>query len=267
MADQLLAAPLAEPIHLDEAKKHLRVTTSDDDAAIARMIRAARRHAETWCRRAFVRQQRRLALDAFPAVIEIPVGPLRAVSSIQYLDTSGALQTLSTSLYRVDTYGERARITPAYGESWPSTYPVTNAVLVTYTAGHVVPVASFDTAGDTVTAKGHDLAADTLVVLTNSGGVVQSGLATSTHYYIKGPTTDTTQFATTAGGAAVDITATTAGTGQTYIGEVPDEAVAAMLLIVGHLYEHREENADFELFEMPLGAERLLAPLRTVRFC
>lgn len=267
MADLLIAAPLAEPIHLDEAKKHLRVTTSDDDALIARAVRAARRHVETWCRRALVRQQRRLVLDAFPATIEIPVGPLRAVSSIQYLDTSGALQTLSSALYRVDTYSERARITPAYGESWPSTYPVTSAVLVNYTAGHAVPIASYDTAGDAVTAKGHDLAADTLVVLTNSGGVLQSGLATATHYYVKGPTTDTLQLATTAGGAAVDITGATTGTGQAFVGEVPDEAVAAILLIVGHLYEHREENADFEVFEMPFAAERLLAPLRTVRFC
>ena len=70
----------------------------------------------------------------------------------------------------------------------------------------------------------------------------------------------------TDGGAAVDITGA-AGTGQSFIGQVPDDIVSAMLLIIGHLYERRENTSDFEVFDIPQNAESLLAPYRIVRFC
>ena len=47
---------------------------------------------------------------------------------------------------------------------------------------------------------------------------------------------------------------------------VPEDIKEAMLLIIGHLYAHREENHDFELYEMPPGALRLLSPYRITRF-
>jgi uncharacterized phiE125 gp8 family phage protein len=46
---------------------------------------------------------------------------------------------------------------------------------------------------------------------------------------------------------------------------VPFTIKAAILLVVGHLFEHREENQDFAVHAMPLGAERLLWPHRIVR--
>jgi len=265
MADKLLAAPLAEPVHLTEAKAHLRVTTSDEDAFIASLIVTARQHVETYCRHALVRQQRLLTLDCFPQMIEMPVSPLRAVQSIQYLDTAGALQTLASSQYRVDAASEPARITPAYGVTWPSTYPVISAVTVKYTVGHVVPIGSVDAAADTITAKGHDLAADAIVQLSNSGGALPGGLSSAENYYAKSPATDSLQLASSAGGAAVDITSAT-GSGQSCVGAVPAPMRHAMLLIIGHLFEHREEVSDIELFEMPFAAAALLSPYRVVRF-
>jgi uncharacterized phiE125 gp8 family phage protein len=266
MADIVLSPPLAEPIHLDEARTHLRAPSGDtsQDALIRRAIVAARRHAESYCRIAIVRQQRQLSLAAFPCEIELPVGPLRAVQSIEYVDTAGALQTLSASAYRVDKYAERGRIEPAYGTVWPSTLEVSNAVIVKYTAGMVVPVSAVDAGTDTLTAYGHDLAASDPVRLANSGGAVPAGLSDATPYYVKAPSADTLQVSLTAGGAAVDITG--AGTGQSFIGQVPDDIVAALLLLVGHFYEHREQNSDFETYALPLGAERILSPYRLIRF-
>lgn len=267
MSDTLLAAPLAEPIHLDAARTHLRAPSGDttQDLLIAQAIRAARRHAETFCRRALVRQQRLLVLDCFPAEIEIPVGPLRAVQSIQYVDTAGATQTLAASAYRVDRYSERARIEPAYGTVWPATQGIVNAVLVKYTAGYAVPITAADATANTVTAAGHDLATDDPVQLSNSGGAVYAGLTIPLNYFAIATDANTLQFSLTAGGAAVDITSAS-GTGTSFVGTVPDEIVWAMLLIIGHLYEHREENADFEVFEMPMRAETLMSPYRTSRF-
>lgn len=56
-----------------------------------------------------------------------------------------------------------------------------------------------------------------------------------------------------------------AGYGEdTDFGGVPLPGVirAAMLLILGHLYQHREENTDDALTSLPLGVESLLRPRR-----
>lgn len=47
---------------------------------------------------------------------------------------------------------------------------------------------------------------------------------------------------------------------------VPQEIKQAMLLMIGHWYEHREDVADFELFAVPNAADMLLTPFRVLRF-
>lgn len=268
MSDRLLIAPLAEPIHLDEARLHLRAPSGQtgQDAQIKGMIRAARSRAEALCGIALVRQQRVLKLDCFEDVVALPVWPLRAVQSITYLDGANATQTLASSAYRVLGVGDKGIIEPAYGTVWPSTLDVREAITVKYTAGFAVPVSAFDATADTITAAGHDLAASDPVRLSNSGGVVQSGLSVDLNYYAKAPSTDALQVSLTDGGAAVDITATTAGTGTTFVGVIPPDIISALLLIVEHLNQNRSDNSDFEIFEMPLGASQLLQPFKTYRF-
>lgn len=47
---------------------------------------------------------------------------------------------------------------------------------------------------------------------------------------------------------------------------VPEPIRQALLLIVGHLYEHREAVNDVQLHEIPMGAQWLLDPYRVVSF-
>lgn len=263
MTDVVFLPAAVKPISLAAAKEHLRVTTSDEDALIGSLIKAAAGHVETFCRRALVRQTRKLVLDCFPPVIEPQRSPLRSVSSIQYLDTAGDLQTLDASRYRVDTYSCPGRITPAYGDSWPSTYMVPNAVIVTYVAGHLLPVIADHTA-DTLTSAGHGFANGDPTQIQTLGGTLPGALTADTDYYVVEKTADTVKLSLTSGGAAVDISS--AGTAPNVIGYVPEELIAALKLILAHFYEHREENADFEIFEIPLGAERLMMPYRVTRF-
>ncbi len=136
----LATAPAAMPVTLQEAKDHLRVDFSTDDTRITRLIATATAMLDApsgllgGC---IVTQSWRMTLRAFPHVIEIPFHPLQSVDSVQYLDASGTLQTLSSSLYTV--VGERhALIIPALGTCWPSTQDVPEAVKVTFTAGYDV---------------------------------------------------------------------------------------------------------------------------------
>lgn len=148
--------PAEEPVTLAEAKTHLRVEHTSDDTYITNLIKAARICIEEELRRALITQTLKLSLDCFPGAIDalfdgvytgssdpirLPRNPVQSISSVQHIDTAGALQTLDASKYRLDKESLVARVSPAYGETWPSTRPITNAVTVTFVAGYGVAAA------------------------------------------------------------------------------------------------------------------------------
>ena len=60
---------------------------------------------------------------------------MQSVSSIQYYDLDGALQTWDNELYQVDITANPARVMPAYDETWPDYLDDYNSIVVTYVAG------------------------------------------------------------------------------------------------------------------------------------
>ena len=134
---QVTTEPSVEPITTAEAKSHIRVDTSTEDTLIGDYVKVARRMCERLTRRSFITQTITLKLDGFSGgEIILPRSPAQSVTSIQYVDTDGATQTWSSSLYDVDVSSEPARITPAYDEDFPDTRAEANAVTVTYVAGY-----------------------------------------------------------------------------------------------------------------------------------
>jgi uncharacterized phiE125 gp8 family phage protein len=169
MGIRLTQAPAEEPVSLDEAKLHLRVTDSSEDSLIQMLIVAARVHAENVCRRVFVTQTLDLFLDAFPfytyygvipgyvpvdqlpsawmtmrnyavrfrgSRIDLPFPRLQSVDAVKYVDPNGVQQTLDPTLYAVDNVSEPGVLTPKTGTYWPDTLNTTNAVQISFTAGY-----------------------------------------------------------------------------------------------------------------------------------
>lgn len=158
MAHRLIIAPAIEPVTLAEAKLHCRVDTTDEDASFTRWIQGAREQAEHLLERSLLPQTWEWTQDRFgyfrligmenflpnPAEripfeatrIVLPRPPVTSVTSVKYLDSTGALQTLDPSFYVVDIDNEPGGITLAPGKAWPSTYNVPNAVRVRYVAGY-----------------------------------------------------------------------------------------------------------------------------------
>ncbi len=136
----LVTAPALEPVSLEEAKRRIRVgsdvTSEDED--ISASIAAARRAVERETGRALITQTWEGRLDGFPGGMEIPLPypPLQSVSSVQYVDTDGNLQTLATTEYTVDTTGVSGRIFLQWGKSWPWTRAEPNAVRIQFKAGY-----------------------------------------------------------------------------------------------------------------------------------
>lgn len=135
-----VTAPATEPVSLGEAKAHLRVDISDDDALINNLIAAARRHIElTLCNRAFITQDWDYFLKEFPEgdTIEIPLPPLQSVTSLKYKDKDGVETILPTTEYIVDANATPGRVILAYGKSWPSFTPYpSNPVAIRFKAGY-----------------------------------------------------------------------------------------------------------------------------------
>lgn len=137
MTLKLITAPLEHPVTLAEARQHLRVTATAEDALILSLIYAAVEHAETFTRRRFITQTWDLVLDCFPWFeIEIPNAPLQSVSSVSYVDTAGNTQVMNVADYQVDVKGNPGRISPAYGKVWPTSRTQMNAVEIRFVCGY-----------------------------------------------------------------------------------------------------------------------------------
>lgn len=135
-----------EPLTLETVKKHLRVSIDDDDTLIQALITTAREQCEHLTGRAIVRQTLVRKFDAFCyGGMALSQPPLVSVTSVQYIDATGVLQTLDEAAWFVDDSQEPAQLLPAYGTRWPETRAVNNAVIVTYEAGYVTCPSSLKT--------------------------------------------------------------------------------------------------------------------------
>jgi uncharacterized phiE125 gp8 family phage protein len=134
---RLQTGPAAEPLSSAEAKAHLRVSGSGDDAYISALVKAARLRAEQICNRALISQTWDLVLDCWPwgREIVIPLGGVTSVSSVKYHDGT-TLQTVSGSLYQVALSGVYARVVPLEGVAWPITANRLEAIEVRFVAGY-----------------------------------------------------------------------------------------------------------------------------------
>jgi uncharacterized phiE125 gp8 family phage protein len=134
----LLSAPASEPVSIAEMRNYLKLETSEDDVLLAALISASREKAEVWTGRAFLSQQWKYTLDAFPCngVIYLPYPPLISVDSVKYIDVGGTLTAVSSSVYEVDSNSTQARIKPVWNQFWQPTGYSLNAVQVTFTCGY-----------------------------------------------------------------------------------------------------------------------------------
>lgn len=132
--------PTIEPVSLDEAKDHLRVTFNDHDSQIYNWIVAGRQFAEAYTRRALVQQTWTLYFNGWPRgadYFELPFPPLQSVTSIKYTDSEDDTTTWSTDEYEVDTDSEPGRVVLAYDYTWPSFTPhPKNPIEIIYVAGY-----------------------------------------------------------------------------------------------------------------------------------
>lgn len=149
---KVTTAPSIEPVTVEEVKTHTRVSGSDQDALIAKWIKSGRELAEAYQRRAFIEQIIEVSYDGFPLVpFSLPRSNVIQVQTIKYYQTDNTAVTVYSSTapvgtesnYLIDTDSEPARITLAYGYTWPAAVlRDINSFKIIYKAGYGATAAS-----------------------------------------------------------------------------------------------------------------------------
>ncbi len=132
-------SPAEEPITTAQAKLQIGLASgvSGWDDLLEIDITAARQlfeeHAEYCC----LESPYTLSMDSFPeSYIQLNIRPVQSVTSIQYRDTNGTLQTWASSNYRLDAGSVQPRIVYDDNATFPTLDIRPEAITVTFVAGH-----------------------------------------------------------------------------------------------------------------------------------
>lgn len=125
-----------------EAKRHVHAEDfTDDDDQLSLLISSARNHVEKYCNTRFASQTVTVKCDCFGDMARLSEAPVSGVTSIQYVDTDGATQTLADTVYELRSDGLESSITLKYGQSWPTIQPKSRITLTAVVGYEDVPAA------------------------------------------------------------------------------------------------------------------------------
>lgn len=124
---------------LSDVKAHLIVQHAGDDDYITSLCAAAAEHLtgpETIWRRCWVSQEWTEKASCFDE-LRLTIGPVQAVSSVQYLDSDDVLQTVPENDYYLLDELNHSSLVPMPGKHWPGDVSERlDAVRATYVAGY-----------------------------------------------------------------------------------------------------------------------------------
>lgn len=130
-----LVAPAVAPITLAEAKEHLRVDHSDEDALIGGIIAAAVSHidGDGLLGRAMITQTWAQWVSRAPGNVRLRMGPFIALAGVAFWDAD-SLEDADTADFRVRKVGDFVEI--AAKNAWPAADDRPDAIRISFTAGY-----------------------------------------------------------------------------------------------------------------------------------
>lgn len=126
-------APTDEPLLLADAKTFMHILETDEDTLIESMIVSAREYAENYTNLQFEEATYELINSVFVQDMKLPKNPIKSISKIEYMDTDGSYQILSTDSYYI--YGENG-ISRIHFTDLPSIKDDKRAVKITFISGY-----------------------------------------------------------------------------------------------------------------------------------
>ena len=135
-AYKVITAASSQILTTAEVKAHLKVDTTADDTLIDNLILAATNSCQEYTNRFFITTEITQYGDNWSDVSELFKSPVQsALFNVKYYDTSGVLQTLAASKYKLDNVSHPARLAPAPNDGWPEIIDEYNAIEINYKVG------------------------------------------------------------------------------------------------------------------------------------
>ena len=133
----LTTPPASEPVSLDDAKAHLRLSQSDDDVLLSTLISAARRRIEAETGLALIQQGWSCYRDDWPdtGLVEIAVAPLLSVNRVTTYGDDDTAADIDASHYYIDAVSRPARVALRGSRVWPRPGRAANGIEIAVTAG------------------------------------------------------------------------------------------------------------------------------------
>ncbi len=127
------------PVSVTQAKAHLKVTYNDEDSLIEGYLSAAIKRCEDYRQSQIMSAQYELYARSWPcsSIINLQKSPVSVINSVKYYDEDNNLQTVSSSLYRLQDFRVPARIEFDSAFSMPDLHDREYPVIVNFQAGYL----------------------------------------------------------------------------------------------------------------------------------
>lgn len=136
----IITPPAEEPVTFAELRQQIRDVRLEEKTLVERYARESREMLEGVCRLTMVSTVYEVQYDDFNyGELKLPARPVLSaadVASVKYLDSNGAEQTLSPSLYTVNVKQPYSTIVFDSEAVLPTLDDVPNAVRIRFTAGY-----------------------------------------------------------------------------------------------------------------------------------
>lgn len=136
MGLHIVTQPAIEPVDLDEAKKRCELPLDDfsHDDHLSALITEARQRLERHTKRAFINQTWRLTRMVIDGQrVYLPRPPFVSLTTFQFRNASGSMETIASDSYRMISSEEPAFI---WSDSWPSLDGKPDGLVATYVCGY-----------------------------------------------------------------------------------------------------------------------------------
>lgn len=133
---RLVTAPSTEPLTYSEVKAFLRLNDDTEQTFVTNLITVARQTVETQIWRPLISQAWGMYFDKEELsllIFNINKAPVISVDNVKYYDSNNTLQTLASTEYESDIYGNPARFRL---KTIPTVYDRMGTLQVNFTCGY-----------------------------------------------------------------------------------------------------------------------------------
>lgn len=133
----LTAPPAIEPVSLAEAKAHLRLTSTEEDAQIVRLLAAARKAVERRTGLALIAQGWSAFADDWPGegTFHLPLWPVIEITALKVHGEEEEVQEIDPAHYFCDLVSRPARLVLRPWRTWQKPGRIANGIEIALTAG------------------------------------------------------------------------------------------------------------------------------------